>query len=114
MAKPHLIQEVIGDTVVPNIATERQAALTGAAAHTGTGDNTTPQPTGPSAFITTNPTESKLVKYMSDASYFYVHSSLLRPYSGTLPGGVAATAPALATVRLQIDLVTYLKLNDTP
>jgi dienelactone hydrolase len=105
-AVPHLIQEVVGDMVVPNIAQERQAALTGAAAHAGDADIFNPAaPTAASDIVATDPTESKLVRYNSDANQIYVHSSLLRPADATTPA-------AFGTLRLQVDLVQYLDNND--
>lgn len=104
--KPHLIQEVVGDTVVPNIATERQAALTGvmpvASDPFNPGD-----PFAETAAIATNPTQSKYVTYTSDTNHEYLHSSLLRP---------AMTEPpergVFGTLRLQVDLVQFLDNND--
>jgi pimeloyl-ACP methyl ester carboxylesterase len=73
-AKKLLIQEVVGDTVVPNIATERLAALTGLMPMAGDPFNG-----APSAAITNMPTANKFLQYTSDAQNVFVHSSLLRP-----------------------------------
>ena len=102
--KPHLIQEVIGDTVVPNLVQERQAGVTGAIANTSAADPLT-SVLVESASVSTNPTQSKLVKYTTDADHFYVHSSLLKPYS-------TASASVNALLRMQIDFVQYLDNHD--
>ena len=99
-----LLQEVVGDTVVPNIATDRLAALLGLAATPLMGD---PFNNQPSAAITTMPRTSKFVKYVSDADNVYVHSSLLRPAPTTPP-----QAGINGTLRLQVDATTYLNLNN--
>jgi pimeloyl-ACP methyl ester carboxylesterase len=96
-----LIQEVVGDTVVPNIATDRLAALVGLAPKMGDPFNG-----APSTAITEAPTDNKFVKYTSDATNVFVHSSLLRP---------APTADPMhginGTLRLVTDAITFLANN---
>lgn len=109
-AKPHLIQSVIGDTVVPNIVQERQAALTGVAASVQASSPFNPgAPTSASAAISTDPAASKYVTYTTDANHIYVHSTLLRP-AFVQPSGTSAQqqASALATMRMQIDFAQFL------
>jgi hypothetical protein len=102
--KPHLIQEVIDDAVVPNIATQRQAALSGAAANMSA---STPfaGPGVASTSITANPTQSKLVTYTTDANHTFTHSSLLKPATLTAPGFAG-------TWRMQADFAQFLDNND--
>jgi hypothetical protein len=103
-AKKLLIQEVVGDTVVPNVATDRYAAVTGLAANPLMGD---PFNAAPSAAITMMPTASKFVRYTSDANNVFVHSSLLRPAPTTNPQhGINGT------LRLVVDAVTFLAQNN--
>ena len=60
--KRFLIQEVVGDTVVPNIATERLAALDGRGAKAAAADPYNAGSPTPSAAITTpTPTENKFL-----------------------------------------------------
>lgn len=106
--KRFLLQEVIGDQVVPNLATENQAALTGLtpmAASCGA----PPQP-APSAAITSSPMMTKFVQYTdltpamcAPAGNAFVHSSLIAPAPGT--------AGALGTALMQADAITYLVFN---
>lgn len=104
-----LIQEVVGDTVVPNIATDNEAALTGLTA--ATADPAASAVLSPSAAITTAPTTNKFVKYptLPAAAPFpgntFAHASLLRPANAGPDG-------ALGTGRLQTDAITYLLLNN--
>jgi len=110
-AKKILIQEVVDDMVVPNIATQRQAALMGLTMPGMADVYLPPGATNPSAAITTNPTTNKYVRYMTmpadSGSGFpgniFEHPSLLRPSAGT--GGT------LGTARLQTDAITFLLLN---
>ncbi|MEJ7599419.1 MAG: hypothetical protein WKG01_16045, partial [Kofleriaceae bacterium] len=105
-----LIQEVVGDTVVPNVATENEAALVGLMGMTA--DRFFPPgEVAPSAAITTNPMASKFVRYPTlpaGANDFpgntFAHGSLLSP---------AAMTPAgqFATGRMQTDALTFLSLN---
>jgi hypothetical protein len=99
--KKLLIQEVVGDTVVPNIATERLAALTGLAAMPLMGD---PFNNQPSAALTTSPTSNKFVRYTTDADNVFVHSSLLRPANLNQNG-------INGTLRLQVDATYFLISN---
>ncbi len=102
-----LVQEVIDDAVVPNIATANLAkldGLTAAAADVATA------PVKPLTMITSNPTQPKWVQYstLPAGSGFpgntYEHGSLLAP-AGTGADG------ALATAQLQADAITYLVNN---
>jgi len=106
VTKKLLIQEVVGDTVVPNIATDRFAALTGLLPMVKQADSFDPAQPAPSAAIAEMPTTSKFVHYVSDANDVYVHSSLLRP---------AATDDHQkginGTLRLQVDAATFLFAN---
>jgi len=106
VTKKLLIQEVVGDTVVPNIATERLAALTGLLPNAKQADSFNPAQPAPSAAIADMPMASKFVRYMSDGSDVFVHSSLLRP---------APTEDAQkginGTLRLQVDAATFLFAN---
>jgi pimeloyl-ACP methyl ester carboxylesterase len=110
-AKTVLIQEVVGDTVVPNVATELEAALLGLPGMAA--DPATSASPPPSAAITTDPTDSKFVRYATlppDAATgfpgnTFSHASLLQPTPG------AGVAGQLGTVRLQTDAITFLVLN---
>jgi hypothetical protein len=101
-----LLQEVVGDMVVPNIATDRFGALLGLTPLTA--DPALSQPVVPSAAITTDPTTQKFVKYPSFTTpapgNTFVHSSLLRPANNNADG-------ILGTARLQTDAITYLIFN---
>jgi hypothetical protein len=102
--KKVLIQEVVGDTVVPNVSTDRLAALTGLAANPLTADPFNGQP---SAALSNMPTVSKFVRYVTDATNVFVHSSLLRPAPTTDPQhGINGT------LRLQIDAAYFLISNN--
>ncbi|HEY5920767.1 MAG TPA: hypothetical protein VIV11_03810 [Kofleriaceae bacterium] len=106
-----LVQEVVGDMVVPNISTDRQAALMGLTMAENGDVYLPPGNTNPSAAITTNPNTNKFLKYTTMPAdsgtgfpgNFFDHPSLLRPSPGT--GG------ALGTARLQTDAITFLFLN---
>lgn len=117
--KKILIQQVVGDTVVPNVATDNEAKLVGLFAMAAMADPAT-APNGPaaSAAITTNPTANKFVKYtnLPAAPPFpgntFEHASLLRP--APTPGitpPVVGNDGRLGTVRLQIDAFTWLLQN---
>ncbi|MBX3156285.1 MAG: hypothetical protein KF773_09830 [Deltaproteobacteria bacterium] len=103
-----LIQEVVGDLVVPNIATDREGALLRLTAEMA---DPAP-PLQPSAAITTNPTSSKFVKYsnlpanaqIGFPGNSFAHGSLLAPANGNADG-------SLGTARMQTDAITYLTLN---
>ncbi len=104
--KRFLIQEVVGDTVVPNLATDRQALLGGLT----TPLMADPQISGtpnPSAAITMMSMTNKFVKYPTIAGpppNVFGHASLLRPATNDTGG-------QLGTLRLQTDAITYLVLN---
>ncbi len=111
-----LIQEVVGDQVVPNIATNNEAALVGLTPMMADPAGASPIP--PSAAITTNPMMSKFVKYANlplnaGASFpgnTFEHASLLQPAPspGTTTVGFDGR---LGTGRLQTDAITFLLLN---
>jgi hypothetical protein len=101
--KRFMIQEVIGDTVVPNVTTERLAALTGVAAKAAMADAATP-PSVSTAVTTPTVTENKFIRYMSDAANKYVHSSLIRPADATQAG-------VFGFIRMQVDARTWLEGN---
>ena len=110
--KPTLLQEVMGDLVVPNVATDQLGALTGrtpAQADPFTGTE------GPSAAIGTDPTASLWVQYpdLPPASPFpgndFHHASLLRP--NAVGGQPPTPAERLATGRMQTDAIGYLVLT---
>lgn len=116
--KKILIQEVVGDTVVPNIATDNEAKLVGLFAMAAMADPATSATPPASAAITTNPTANKFVKYtnLPAAAPFpgnsFEHASLLRPAPtpGTMPPTVGLDG-RLGTVRLQTDAFTWLLQN---
>jgi pimeloyl-ACP methyl ester carboxylesterase len=111
-----LLQEVIGDLVVPNIATDQLGALSGrlpAAADPAT----SAPPFPPSEAISTNPTQSKWITYTNlppDAgSGFpgntFQHASLLAPAASvTTPAGPDGQ---LGTARVQTDALYFLVQN---
>jgi pimeloyl-ACP methyl ester carboxylesterase len=100
--KPHMIQEVVGDMVVPNVAQEREAAITGVAAEVEASSAYNPgAPTSESAAISTMPLMSKYITYTTDANHTYAHGSLLKPAAGT-------AAAQAATARMQIDFAQFL------
>lgn len=109
-ATPVLIQEVAGDAVVPNFATEQLGSLAGLgplAADVAV----PPPPVGPSEAVTTDITEPKRVRYEdvppdADTGFpgnTYEHGSLLSPADGN--------AGQLATQLMQTDAITYLLSN---
>ncbi|HTL36335.1 MAG TPA: hypothetical protein VL326_24550 [Kofleriaceae bacterium] len=107
--KRFMIQEVTGDTVVPNLTTDRLAALTGVAAKQVPGDMinlASPAPTASIGAGTAAALETKYLKYTDDTTAVFVHSSLIRP---------AATTPATlgvgGTVRMQLDARAWLQSN---
>jgi hypothetical protein len=103
-AKRFMIQEVVGDTVVPNIATGRLAAVSGVAGAAAPGDPFDLLAPAPSVSVATTPTSNKYIRYTSDAQHLFVHSSLLRPATA----GFEGLRPLF---RLQVDAATYLHLN---
>ncbi|MBL0216003.1 MAG: hypothetical protein IPQ07_19250 [Myxococcales bacterium] len=111
-----LIQEVVGDLTVPNIATNNEAALVGLTGMMA--DAAGAPPIAPSAAITTAPTTNKFVKYMNLApnagvgfpGNTFEHPSLLRPAPS--PGTTTVGSDGrLGTARLQTDAITFLVLN---
>jgi len=113
--RKYLIQEVVDDQVVPNIATETEAALVGqAGANADCGAlNPSPPPLMiPSAALLANPMMSNFLRYPTvapgtsgcAAGNTYEHASLLRPANGNADGN-------LATVRLQTDAFFFLLNN---
>ena len=129
-----LIQEVVGDQVVPNVATDNEAKLVGLFAMAGMADPAFP-PVSASAAITTNPTTNKFIKYtnlppnaaVSFPGNSFLHPSLLRPSgrcsvtTATICGGNSDCPTSetcqtsndgrLGTVRLQTDAFTFLVAN---
>jgi hypothetical protein len=115
--KKFLIQEVVGDLVIPNLTTEREAALTRTPIFEAACAPPIPPEIPPSPAIVMSPTANKLVQYRNlpagtcsargEPEAFpgntYVHGSLIRPAPG--PAG------QLGTARLQTDAITYLLLN---
>jgi len=111
-----LIQEVANDQVVPNISTDRQAALVGLATPIAATEfapaSATEAPT-PTAALLTNPTDAKWVLYSNIASNgsttpgnTYDHGSLLAPATDLFAGdGQAGTA------QMQADAIYYLAKN---
>ena len=106
-----LLQEVVGDTVVPNVATGNEGMLLGLMP--AVADPAAAVPPAPSGAITTNPMSNKWVRYPTlpaDSSTGFPgntfgHGSLLQPPDAS---GVAGQ---LGTVRLQVDALTFLSLN---
>lgn len=111
-ARKVLLQEVVGDTVVPNLATANEGMLLGLMP--GTADPIVPPPPAPapSAVIATNPMSSKWVRYPMVApnggtgfpGNVFGHSSLLQP-------PVAGPAASLGVLRMQTDAISFLLLN---
>ncbi|MCX5747496.1 MAG: hypothetical protein NT062_33950 [Proteobacteria bacterium] len=111
LTKRFLIQKVVNDEVVPNIATDREALLLGMPTAAAADAQVSGTP-APSAAITTNPQANKFVQYTTlpaDAGTgfpgnTFSHASLLRPAG-------AGVAGQLGTLRLQTDAITFLFLN---
>ncbi len=101
-ARRFLIQKVKDDQVVPNVATDNMAALTGFTMP-ALGDTDLANLANPSAAVTTNPTTNKWVQYNSDANFTFVHGSLL--------SGGTTTEAQRGTRRVQTDAITYLVFN---
>lgn len=133
-ARKILIQEVINDEVVPNIATDREGALVGLAGAVAMADpaNTLAGLAPSAAIAPANPNANKFVRYMNIApgsatsppGNTFQHASLLAPATTVVPpaapGGpppacVPATGVAcdglLGTARIQTDAITFLVLN---
>jgi hypothetical protein len=100
-ARRFLIQKVTDDLVVPNIATDRMAAIAGVMA--ANADNTTVPPAGASPVISTDPKTNKFVVYTNSAAMSFSHGSLLN--------GGATTPFLLGTARVQTDAISYLFNN---
>jgi dienelactone hydrolase len=121
-SRKFLIQMVMGDAVVPNIATQNLAALTGRMASQAR-KNASLAAT-PSDGITMTMPASKFYIYTSSppdaATMFpgntYGHGSLLSP-SASVAGGQCNPATGascdgvLATVQMATDAITYLNVN---
>ncbi len=129
-----LIQQVVGDQVVPNIATDNEAKLVGLYAMALMADPALP-PVGPSAAITTMGTSNKFVRYPTlppnagngFPGNSFLHPSLLRPsgrcsVTAATICGVSSDCPTsetcqtsndgrLGTARLQTDAFTFLLQN---
>ena len=114
--KRFLIEEVVLDQVVPNIATDDEGALVGLTP--GMADISAALPPPASAAIV--PATNIWVRYadLGQASGFpgnaFEHASLLRPSSKTSFNGNQFAQPAagvLGTLRLQVDALTFLLLN---
>lgn len=126
-ARKILIQEVINDEVVPNIATDREGALVGLASMMADPVDGQTIPPGPSVAITTNATSNKFVKYVNLAptaappfpGNTFHHASLLLPATTVVPptsdpcdlATGAHCDGTLGTLRLQSDAITFLLLN---
>jgi pimeloyl-ACP methyl ester carboxylesterase len=115
-AKKILIQEVVNDEVVPNIATDREGALVGLMPLTAD-PLIPPLPKPASAAITTNPTANKWVRYpaVPAAGQFpgnsFHHASLLQPDGTTKAVPTGTPQGQLGTARMQTDAITFLVLN---
>ncbi len=113
-ARRFLIQEVVGDLVVPNVATRNMGALVGlmpVAADCGAPNAAPPPAMLPSAAILNMPMTNKWLQYTNSTAAMcapvgnvFEHASLLRP-SGT------GTDGRLGTQRLQTDALTFLNAN---
>ena len=109
-----LIQEVVGDTVVPNVATNNEAALVGLQPLVA---SRAVAPIEPSAAIMTAPQTNKFLKYMNlppEAPSFpgntFEHASLLRP-APTPSTMTVGPDGRLGTARLQTDAIMFLLQN---
>ena len=100
--KRFLIQKVKDDAVVPNIATDNMARLTGFTVP-AEGDATDTTVAAPSAPLLTAPTTNKWLQYTSNTNFTFVHGSLLN-------GGATLEAQR-GTRRVQVDAITYLVNN---
>lgn len=111
--KKFLIQQVVGDTVVPNVATNTMAALTGFTMPAA-GDTTFPpatNPPGPSpAIVSAFPPmfSGKWLTYTTTTDYVFRHGSLL---SGAAVPSSPQANELLGTARVQVDAITFLVLN---
>ncbi len=125
--KKILIQEVVDDQVVPNVATNNEGALVGLMGMNADCFNPLAGQTAPSAAITTNITSNKFVKYPNIApgtvgctsGNTFTHGSLLRPAPsvtgvGTCNPGATGDAfcdGSFGTGRMQTDAITFLFVN---
>jgi dienelactone hydrolase len=101
-AKRFLIQKVKDDAVVPNVATDNMARLTGFTVPAD-GDATDITVAAPSAPLLTAPQTNKWLQYTSNTNFTFVHGSLLN-------GGSTIEAQR-GTRRVQVDAITYLVNN---
>jgi len=108
--KKFLIEEVVNDQVVPNVATDDEGALVGLMP--GTGDVLTPLTMvsvqsplfDPTAALSTAPTTNHWLRYPTIAAgdpndpwgIAFQHASLLEPVSHAATGGVCATTPTVS------------------
>jgi len=112
--KRFLLQEVVDDDVVPNLATENEAELVGQLRADASCN--TPNPSPPPAFIPSTallaaPTQSHFLDYLTVApgtpgcvpGNTFSHGALLKPEAGA--------AGQLGTARLQTDMVFFLLSN---
>jgi len=129
-----LIQEVVNDQVVPNIATEREAALVGLASAAAMADpaNALAGLLPSAAIDPANPNANKFVRYAtlapgsatSPPGNTFQHASLLAPATTVVPPAVPGDPPPacdpatgvacdglLGTLRLQTDAITFLFNN---
>jgi pimeloyl-ACP methyl ester carboxylesterase len=138
-SKRFLLQEVIDDQVVPNVATMTEGTLAGLTAETADGYNPLTTNMASAAIVTPTPARNEWVQYPTlpagDATTggfgnAFEHASLLRP-AAVGPGhcvGDPATAcgqdsdcaalgnvcifpGVLGTARVQLDAITYLFAN---
>lgn len=115
-ARRFLIQEIVGDTVFPNVATTNEGMLVGLTP-AAAAPAVPPLPLSASGAITTNPMTSKWVRYAmlpADAGTGFPgnsfhHGSLLSP--SPIPGQAPTNDFLLGTARLQTDAITYLVFN---
>jgi hypothetical protein len=115
-----LIQKVEGDTVVPNVATNREGALVGlmeAKADCGLPPAAPPAPPFiPSMALLMNPTQNKFLKYVtvgaSDATCPVGNPGNTFTHGSLLSAGTPPTVPgSLATGRMQVDALFFLDTN---
>jgi hypothetical protein len=109
--KRFMIQEVTGDTVVPNIATDRMAALLGLTDKRKDADPI-PNPaaaTPSAAVVQPTPLETKYILYTNDSTAVYAHSSLIKPPD--VPAAVGAGKAQAGTIRMHVDAATWLGAN---
>ncbi|HEX2685841.1 MAG TPA: hypothetical protein VHN14_04455 [Kofleriaceae bacterium] len=112
-----LIQEVVDDQVVPNIATDREGALVGLMpANADVAASATPAPSA--AIAPANPNMNKWVRYPAvpgDGGTFpgnaFEHPSLLLPAGTDMTHPAGTPAGQLGTARVQTDAITFLFNN---